>query len=66
MRTSTLIGLAAALTTRVYAACSSATKIDDFSKWSSNVNTLGEWTSGKWTPLRVVNLCLITLQMMAP
>jgi peptidoglycan/xylan/chitin deacetylase (PgdA/CDA1 family) len=46
MRTSTLIGLAAAFSTQVYAACQSATKIDDFSKWSSNANSLGEWTSG--------------------
>jgi hypothetical protein len=46
MRTSTLIGLAAAFTSQVYAACQSATKIDDFSKWSSKTNSLGEWTSG--------------------
>jgi len=45
MRTSTLIGLAAAFTSQVYAACQSATKIDDFSKWSSKTNSLGEWTS---------------------
>ncbi|KAF1918558.1 glycosyl hydrolase-like protein [Ampelomyces quisqualis] len=45
MRTYTLIGLVAALTTHVYAACQSATKIDDFSKWSSKTNSLGQWTS---------------------
>jgi hypothetical protein len=45
MRTSTLIGLAAAFSTHVYAACQSATKIDDFAKWSTNANSLGEWTS---------------------
>lgn len=48
MRTSTLIGLAAAFTSQVYAACQSATKIDDFSKWSSKTNSLGEWTSGAY------------------
>jgi outer membrane murein-binding lipoprotein Lpp len=46
MRTTTLIGFAAAFATQVFAACQSATKIDDFSKWSSNTNNLGEYTSG--------------------
>ncbi|KAF2475117.1 glycosyl hydrolase [Lindgomyces ingoldianus] len=45
MRTFTLIGLAAGLASTVSAACSAALKIDDFSKWSSNTNSLGEWTS---------------------
>lgn len=47
MRTFTLIGLAAGFVSGVSAACSSALKIDDFSKWSSNTNSLGQWTSGK-------------------
>ncbi|KAH7132184.1 glycosyl hydrolase [Dendryphion nanum] len=45
MRTTTLIGLAAAFASGVSAACSSALKIDDFSSWSSNTNSLGSWTS---------------------
>jgi len=43
----TLIGLAAlaANTGKAAAAtCSSALTIDDFSKWSSNTNSLGQWT----------------------
>jgi peptidoglycan/xylan/chitin deacetylase (PgdA/CDA1 family) len=52
MRTSTLIGLAAAFSTHVYAACQGATKVDDFSKWSSNTNSLGQWTSGMTDILR--------------
>ncbi|KAF2014832.1 carbohydrate esterase family 4 protein [Aaosphaeria arxii CBS 175.79] len=40
-----LIGLAAGLAGGVSAACSSALKIDDFSKWSSNTNSLNSWTS---------------------
>jgi hypothetical protein len=46
MRTSTLIGLAAAFASGASAACSAALKIDDFSKWSSNTNSLNSWTSG--------------------
>ncbi|KAF2023372.1 glycoside hydrolase/deacetylase [Setomelanomma holmii] len=45
MRASILIGLTAAFANTVYAACSSALKIDDFAKWSSKTNSLGEWTS---------------------
>ncbi|KAJ4305927.1 hypothetical protein N0V90_001460 [Kalmusia sp. IMI 367209] len=45
MRSFTLIGLAAAFATEASAACSSALKIDDFSKYSSNTNSLGQWTS---------------------
>lgn len=45
MRNTTLIGLLAALAARASAACSSALQIDDFSKWSSNTNSLGSWTS---------------------
>ncbi|KAH6138180.1 hypothetical protein HBI68_225420 [Parastagonospora nodorum] len=45
MRTFTLIGLTAAFANHVYAACSSNTKIDDFSKKSSSLNNFGEWTS---------------------
>ncbi|KAJ4325771.1 hypothetical protein N0V94_000531 [Neodidymelliopsis sp. IMI 364377] len=45
MRTSILIGLAAGFASQAYAACSSALKIDDFSKWSTNTNALGSWTS---------------------
>lgn len=45
MRSFTLIGLAAAFATEVSAACSSALTIDNFSKFSSNTNTLGQWTS---------------------
>ena len=50
MRVSTLIGLAAGLASEVVsAACSSALKIDDFSKYSQNQNSLNEWTSGRST-----------------
>ncbi|KAF2851598.1 carbohydrate esterase family 4 protein [Plenodomus tracheiphilus IPT5] len=46
MRISTLIGLVAGLATQtIDAACSGPLKIDDFSKYSSNLNSLGEWTS---------------------
>ncbi|KAJ4366732.1 hypothetical protein N0V95_000061 [Ascochyta clinopodiicola] len=45
MRSSILIGLAAGFASQAYAACSSALKIDDFSKWSSNTNSLGQWVS---------------------
>ncbi|KAJ4351668.1 uncharacterized protein N0V89_007011 [Didymosphaeria variabile] len=45
MRSFTLMGLAAAFATEVSAACSSALTIDNFSKYSSNTNSLGEWTS---------------------
>lgn len=48
MRVNALIGLAAGLATQaVNAACSAPLKIDDFSKYSSNQNSLGAWTSGK-------------------
>jgi hypothetical protein len=48
MRITTLIGLVAGLASQtVNAACSAPLKIDDFSKQSSNQNSLGEWTSGK-------------------
>jgi hypothetical protein len=56
MRTSLLIGLAATFAGQAYAACSSALKIDDFSKWSSNQNSLGQWTSGM--PRMLPYLCL--------
>jgi len=46
MYTSTLIGLVAAFAAQAFAACSGPTKIDDFSKWSTKTNSLGEWTSG--------------------
>ncbi|KAF1833385.1 glycosyl hydrolase [Decorospora gaudefroyi] len=46
MRFSTLIGLAAGLASQaVNAACSAPLKIDDFSRFSSNQNSLNEWTS---------------------
>lgn len=52
MRVSTLIGLAAGLASQVVsAACSSALKIDDFSRYSQNQNSLNEWTSGMSTLL---------------
>jgi hypothetical protein len=46
MRNYALIGLVAAFASGASAACNSALKIDDFSKWSSNTNSLGSWTSG--------------------
>jgi hypothetical protein len=52
MRTFTLIGLTAAFANHVYAACSSNTKIDDFSKKSSSLNNFGEWTSGMYPIIR--------------
>ncbi|KAF1962270.1 glycosyl hydrolase [Byssothecium circinans] len=45
MRDILLIGLVAASATRASAACSSPLKIDDFSRWSSNTNSLNSWTS---------------------
>lgn len=50
MRTFTLIGLTAAFSSQVLAACTQKLKIDDFSKWSSNTNSLGEYTSGMLFP----------------
>ena len=50
MRSTVLFGLAAGFASQAYAACSSALKIDDFSKYSSNTNSLGQWTSG--TPIQ--------------
>jgi hypothetical protein len=29
------------------AACTSNLLVDDYARWSSNLNTLGQWTSGK-------------------
>ncbi|KAI8943063.1 hypothetical protein NX059_001099 [Plenodomus lindquistii] len=58
MRISSLIGLVAALATQaVDAACSGPLKIDDFSKYSSNSNSLGEWTSddGSMTKISAAN-----------
>lgn len=47
MRVSTLIGLAASIASQtVSAACSGPLKIDDFSRYSQNQNSLNEWTSG--------------------
>jgi len=47
MHITTLIGLAAGLASQaVNAACSAPLTIDDFSKYSSNQNSLGAWTSG--------------------
>ncbi|KAH9866012.1 hypothetical protein J1614_008576 [Plenodomus biglobosus] len=46
MLISTLIGLVAGLAVQaVDAACSGPLKIDDFSKYASNQNSLGSWTS---------------------
>jgi hypothetical protein len=48
MHISNIIGLAANLLSGVSAAaCSSPMTIDNFSKWSTNTNSLGEYTSGK-------------------
>jgi hypothetical protein len=48
MRVSTVIGLMAGLANQaVNAACSAPLSIDNFSKWSSNQNSLGQWTSGE-------------------
>ncbi|KAJ4987674.1 polysaccharide deacetylase [Stagonosporopsis vannaccii] len=57
MRSSLLIGLAAGFASQAYAACSSALKIDDFSKYSTNTNTLGSWTSddGSMTSISAAN-----------
>lgn len=49
MHTFTLIGLAAALARGATAACSAALKIDDFSRWSTNTNSLNSWTSDDGT-----------------
>ncbi|KAH8724150.1 glycosyl hydrolase [Phaeosphaeriaceae sp. PMI808] len=49
MRVQIIIGLAAAFGKGVFAACQTALKIDDFSKYSSNTNSLGEWTSDDGT-----------------
>lgn len=45
MRSFAFFGFAAALANGASAACSSALTIDDFSKYSSNTNSLGSWTS---------------------
>lgn len=49
MRSYNLIGLTAAFASQAYAACTASTKVDDFSKWSSNTNSLGQWTSDDGT-----------------
>lgn len=46
MRSSVVVAFAAGFASQAYAACSSALKIDDFSKYSSNTNSLDSWTSG--------------------
>jgi hypothetical protein len=48
MRLPTILGLVAGRLAghTVNAACSAPLKIDDFSKYSSNANSFGEWTSG--------------------
>lgn len=46
MRSSVVVAFAAGFASQAYAACSSALKIDDFSKYSSNTNSLNSWTSG--------------------
>ncbi|KAF2278573.1 glycosyl hydrolase [Westerdykella ornata] len=45
MWTYTFLGLAAALVSGASAACTASLKVDDFSKWSSNTNSLNSWTS---------------------
>ncbi|OSS51768.1 hypothetical protein B5807_03196 [Epicoccum nigrum] len=45
MRSSAVVAFAAGFASQAYAACSSALKIDDFSKYSSNTNSLDSWTS---------------------
>lgn len=45
MRSSVVVAFAAGFASQAYAACSSALKIDDFSKYSSNTNSLDSWTS---------------------
>lgn len=40
----------------VFAACSGPLVIDDFSKWSSNSNSLNDWVSGT---LKVYHLMLL-------
>jgi hypothetical protein len=41
------MGLWAGFTAKALGACQGPVKVDDFSKWSSNTNNLGEWTSGR-------------------
>jgi len=48
MRNYALIGLVAVFAGSTSAACNLALKIDDFSTWSSNTNSLGSWTSGMY------------------
>jgi hypothetical protein len=67
MHTFTLIGLAAVVARGAFAACSGPLKIDDFSRWSSNTNSLGSWTSGKETnPVAESSLLIALAQMMVP
>ncbi|KAF2201015.1 glycosyl hydrolase [Delitschia confertaspora ATCC 74209] len=50
MRYSILISLVGGILSRgVEAACNAALKIDDFSKWSSNTNSLNSWVSDDGT-----------------
>jgi len=53
MRVYSVIGLAAAFASGASAACSAALKIDDFSKWSSNTNSLNSWTSDDGTMAQI-------------
>ncbi len=55
MHSTFLVGLAASFASQAYAACSGPLKIDDFSKYSANTNSLGSWTSGMRTrPLQKI------------
>ncbi|KAG9204270.1 hypothetical protein G6514_001344 [Epicoccum nigrum] len=57
MRSSAVVAFAAGFASQAYAACSSALKIDDFSKYSSNTNSLDSWTSddGSMTSIKASN-----------
>jgi len=57
MRSSVVVAFAAGFASQAYAACSSALKIDDFSKYSSNTNSLNSWTSddGSMTSIKASN-----------
>lgn len=57
MRSSVVVAFAAGFASQAYAACSSALRIDDFSKYSSNTNSLDSWTSddGSMTSIKASN-----------
>jgi hypothetical protein len=52
-------------TKTVYAACTGPLVIDEFSRWSSNLNSLNEWVSGMFPALLTI-LYLTAIRLFSP